>query len=246
MGDEVNIIYDRVGAIADGAAKAREAVGQGRTILSRTPTPVTYVPVPSVPGSNAFGNTEKAVSCGSSYSDLQAAADTAAEALAGVLTRDEARLRLVIKVFKQLDHEIADQLLGSASKSLDVYSAHVHSHGLRKNDEPVRADQINRLHGAIDGPSVIGADLNAETINGDHQTNKISRDAIHGFNDEGYTVYTGATDADGNVVGTSPSGTRIDYVMSSPGVAMAGAPQLVDGGTSDHDGQRVDLIVPDW
>ncbi|MGV9304029.1 hypothetical protein ACWENQ_17220 [Nonomuraea sp. NPDC004354] len=246
MGDEVNIIYDRVGAIAEGADQAKEAVEQGRTILSRTPTPVTYVPVPSVPGSNAFGNSEKALSCGSSYADLQAAADEAAEALAGVLTRDAGRLRQVVKVFKELDHETADRLLGSASKSLDVYSAHVHSHGLHKYDDPVRAGQIDTLHRAVDGPSLIGADLNAATNNGAHNTRKVSLDAINSFNREGYTVYTGATNADGDVVGTSPSGTRIDYVISSPGVELAGAPQLVDGGTSDHDGQQVDVVVPDW
>lgn len=239
--------FGSVSELADQVDEARKAVVQGRTALAEGPGAVTYVPVPSVPGSNAFGNTDKATAAGSAHANLQAAADSLAEILIGVLDSDEERLRKVITAFKELEDEIADRIFANASKGFDVYSAHMHSHGLYKNDDFVRTSQINTLHDAMNrGPSLLGADLNVVTQHGDNPKNTSSGDAIHAFKEEGYTVYSGAVNEDGKVVGTSPSGTRIDHVAGSPGLTMDEQPILADGATSDHDGQRVDVEIPNW
>ncbi|WP_433514914.1 endonuclease/exonuclease/phosphatase family protein [Nonomuraea sp. CA-143628] len=246
MGDEAGMKYDRVGTIADGVLKAVDDVAEGSKKLGEALSPVTYVPVPSVPGFNAFGNTSKAVSCGSDYADTLTAAADASELLGALLDRDEKRLRKVIQIFRTTDHEEADRICANSAKSLDVYSAHVHSHGLHGNDETVRAMQIDKLHDSIDGPSVIGADLNAITEDGQTDWKMAGPQSIASFAQEGYTVYSGASTPDGAIAGTSPTGTRIDHVIGSPSVEFGGRPQLVDGGSSDHDGQKVDLIIPDW
>lgn len=239
--------FDAVGKLAGKVGEARKAVDQGRTALAGGPGAVTYVPVPSVPGSNAFGDTSTATSAGSAHAELQASAENLAEILTGVLGSDESRLRKVVKAFKELDDEIADRLFAGADKGFDVYSAHVHSHGLREYDDFVRTGQIDTLHEAMNrGPSLLGADLNVVTHHGDNPKNNSSGDAVHDFTDEGYTVYSGAVGDDGKVVGTSPSGTRIDHVAGSPAFVMDGQPVLVDGATSDHDGQQVDVEIPDW
>ncbi|WP_406317874.1 hypothetical protein OHA77_11090 [Streptosporangium sp. NBC_01639] len=247
MDVEPSMRFSAVSELADQVDEARKAVEQGRTALAGGPGAVTYVPVPSVPGSNAFGNTGKATSAGSAHADLQAAADGLAEILIGVLDADQGRLRKVVTAFRELDDDIADRLFAGAAKGFDVYSAHVHSHGLHKYDDFVRTGQIDKLHDAMNrGPSLLGADLNIVTNNGDNPKNTSSADAIHDLKEEGYTVYSGAANEDGKVVGTSPSGTRIDHVTGSPGLTMNGQPVLVDGATSDHDGQQVDVEIPNW
>ncbi|NYF38089.1 endonuclease/exonuclease/phosphatase family protein [Streptosporangium sandarakinum] len=247
MSSEASMDFDAVGKLAGKVGEAHRSITRGRAALSEGPGAVTYVPVPSVPGSNAFGGTSGAVSAGSAHADLQASADGLAEILIGVLHSDEGRLHKVIKAFRELDDEIADRLFAGANKSFDVYSAHVHSHGLHGYDDFVRTGQIDRLHEAMNrGPSLLGADLNVVTHNGDNPKNNSSGDAIHDFKNEGYTVYSGAADETGRVVGTSPSGTRIDHVAGSPAFDLSGQPVLVDGATSDHDAQRVDVDVPNW
>ncbi|NUW31484.1 endonuclease/exonuclease/phosphatase family protein [Nonomuraea sp. SMC257] len=247
MGTEASMDFDPVDKLAGKIGEARKAVEQGRTALSGGPGAVTYVPVPVVPASNAFGDTSRATSAGSAHADLQTSADDLAEILIGVLTSDESRLRKVIRAFKELDDDLADRLFAGAAKGFDVYSAHVHSHGLHKYDDFVRSDQIGKLHEAMNrGPSLLGADLNVVTHNGDNVQKNASGGAIHDLKDEGYTVYSGAVGEDGKVVGTSPSGTRIDHVAGSPAFTVDGPPVLFDGATSDHDGQRVDVEIPNW
>lgn len=247
MGAEASMDFDEVGKLAGKVGEARKAVEEGRTALSQGPGAVTYIPVPTVPGSNAFGETANAGLAGSAHAELQSTADSLAEILTGVIGSDEARLRKIIKAFKELDDEIADRLFAQASKGFDVYSAHVHSHGLHEYDDFVRTGQIDKLHEAMNrGPSLLGGDLNVVTHHGDNPKNTSSGDAIHDLTTEGYTVYSGAVGEDGKVVGTSPSGTRIDHVAGSPAFTMNGQPVLVDGATSDHDAQQVDVEIPNW
>ncbi|MEV0619434.1 hypothetical protein AB0I81_39370 [Nonomuraea sp. NPDC050404] len=239
--------FGPMGKLADEVDGARTAVEKGRKSLSESPGAVTYVPVPGVPGSNSFGNTSKATTAGSAHASVQSSAESLAEILVAVLDSDGDRLRKVIKAFKELDDDIADRLFAKAAKGFDVYSAHVHSHGLHEYDDYVRTGQIDRLHEAMNGgPSLMGGDLNVVTNNGVNPKNTTSGDAIGDMSREGYTVYSGATNDDGRVVGTSPSGTRIDHVAGSPAFGMGEQPTLMDGATSDHDGQVVDVQVPDW
>ncbi|WP_327582891.1 hypothetical protein OHA25_44300 [Nonomuraea sp. NBC_00507] len=121
MGIEAGMKFGPVGKLADEVDGARTAVEEGRKALSDSPGAVTYVPVPSVPGSNAFGNTSKATEAGSAHASVQASADSLAEIFIGVLDSDGERLRKVIKAFKDLDDEIADQLFANAAKGFDVY-----------------------------------------------------------------------------------------------------------------------------
>ncbi|MEU8104834.1 hypothetical protein AB0C18_14040 [Nonomuraea muscovyensis] len=247
MGAEASMDFDEVGKLAGKVGEARKAVEQGRTALAGGPGAVTYIPVPNMPSNNAFGDTNNATAASSAHADLQTSADGLAEILISVIDSDESRLRKVIQAFKQLDDEIADRLFAQASKGFDVYSAHVHSHGLHEYDDFVRTGQIDTLHEAMNrGPSLLGADLNVVTHHGDNPKNNSSGDAIHDLKTEGYTVYSGAVNEDGKIVGTSPSGTRIDHVAGSPTFTMNGQPVLVDGATSDHDGQQVDVEIPNW
>ncbi|MFC4006088.1 endonuclease/exonuclease/phosphatase family protein [Nonomuraea purpurea] len=246
MGAEAGMHFGPVGELAGQVDEARTAVEEGRRALAEGPGAVTYAPVPVVPGSNAFGNTSKATVTGSAHADVQAAADNLAEILIGVLDSDGERIRRVIRAFKELEDDVADRIFAGARQGFGVYSAHVHSHGLHEYDDFVRTGQIDRLHEAMNGgPSLLGGDLNVVTNDGVNPKNNSSGDAINAFAQEGYTVYSGATDENGDVVGTSPSGSRIDHVAGSPAFIMD-QPRLMDGATSDHDGQVVDVQVPDW
>ncbi|MFI7701894.1 endonuclease/exonuclease/phosphatase family protein [Nonomuraea sp. NPDC049480] len=247
MAAEASMRFGPVRELAGQVDDAGTAVKQGRDALAGGPGAVTYVPVPGVPGSNAFGNTSKATTAGSAHAEVQAAAGSLAEVLIGVLGSDADRLRKVVKAFKELDDEIADRLFAGAGRGFDVYSAHVHSHGLHEYDDFVRTGQIDKLHDAMNtGPSLLGGDLNVVTNNGDNPKNNSSGDAVNAFTQEGYTVYSGAVNDNGDIVGTSPSGTRIDHVAGSGAFTMDQQPTLADGATSDHDGQVVDVQVPDW
>ncbi|MEO3875784.1 hypothetical protein ABGB18_43975 [Nonomuraea sp. B12E4] len=247
MGTEAGMKFGPVGDLAAQVDEARTAMDQGRSALSDGPDAVPYVPTGVAPGSNAFGDTSNATAAGSAHADTKAAADKLAEVFTGVLGSDGERLRRVIQAFKDLDDELADRLFAGASQGFDVYSAHVHSHGAHEYDDYIRTGQIDRLHEAMNGgPSIMGGDLNVVTENGDNTKDNSSGAAIQSFTEEGYTVYSGAVNGDGDVVGTSPSQTRIDHVAGSPAFIMDEQPLLVDGATSDHDGQVLDVQVPDW
>jgi hypothetical protein len=227
--------YDEVGWLATRVKEAAATLQGGHSALAGSPGTHQSVPVPSVPDMNAFGNTPVAGSVSSAYSRTKSAAATAAEGLTSVLQDDVARLDEVKRTFQETDHASADQISAAAGRgNLSVYSAHVHSDGSNNNDL-VRAGQIEQMQETFNqSPGVIGADFNAEVGDGN-----LSSGAIQGFEDDGHTI------DGGEVGGTSHSGRSIDYVVTAPGVSPSGA-ELVDGATSDHDGQRVDLTVSRW
>ncbi|MQA86820.1 MAG: hypothetical protein GEV03_19860 [Streptosporangiales bacterium] len=240
--------YERVRRLADQVTQAastlrggRNALGQGPGVGASVPNP--FGDDPFIALGTAFGNTDNARSCQAAYHQVQGAGDTATERLGAVLDSDVERLGQVITCFQQTDHDAADRICAAGSRGMDVLSAHVHSHGSGSadNDDLVRSGQIDRLGDAVDRPTVIGADLNAEASDG----NK-SAEEINEFEERGFDVHSGGVDEDGEVVGTSAAGKRVDYVVTSPTIRTTGPPQLVDGGPSDHDGQRADIVVPDW
>jgi hypothetical protein len=181
----------------------------------------------------ALGNTDSANDCLTALRRAQSTARTATRRLVTVLDDDADRLRQAVVAFQQTDHETADQMFAASRDGINVYSAHVHSDG-SNDDDFVRADQIDRLRESVDGPAVIGADLNAELDDGN-----MSADAVARFGDDGFDVNAG------EVGGTSSTGRSIDYVMPSSGVSASNATE-VDGATSDHNGQRVDVTIPRW
>ncbi|TDD01397.1 endonuclease/exonuclease/phosphatase family protein [Nonomuraea deserti] len=249
MGDEASMRFGRVRELAREVGKAREEVEKGRRALSESPDAVPYVPVPTVPGSNAFGDTDNAAPVGSALANLAASADDLSGVLIGVLDSDETRLGKVVTAFETLDDDIADRLFADAAKGFDVYSAHVHSHGLHEYDDYVRTGQIDTLHEAMNrGPSLLGADLNAPTLDGENHKGTGSGAAIEEFQDEGYSVYSRGVNDEGEPVGTSPVGDKpIDHVISSPALPINEPPTLTDNGTSDHmGGQGADVELPNW
>jgi hypothetical protein len=227
--------YDEVGWLASRVREAAATLQGGHAALAGSAGTYTTVPVPGVPAVNAFGNTPTAGSVSAAYSRAKSAGSTATEGMIGVLQDDVARLDEVIRTFQETDHASADRISAAAGDgSLSVYSGHVHSDGSNNNDL-VRAGQIEQMQETFNqSPGVIGADFNAEVGDGN-----LSSGAIQGFEDDGHTI------GGGEVGGTSHSGRSIDYVVTAPGVSPSGA-ELVDGATSDHDGQRVDLTVTRW
>lgn len=245
MGQVSGMEYERVRRLADQVSEAAATLEGGRSALGDGPGTGFSLPNPFgedsfVQLSTPFGNTQSARTCQAVYHEAQAAGGTATERLGAVLTADVERLGQVITCFQETDHESADQICAAGGDSLNVYSTHVHSHG-SSDDDFVRAGQIDRLRDEIEGPAVIGADLNAEPDDDNR-----SSEAIADFEDHGYDVHSGGVDDSGEVVGTSSSGRFIDHVITSPTITVGGQPQLVDGGPSDHEGQRLDITVPDW
>lgn len=230
--------YEQVGWLADQVAAAATGLSGGGTDLSAAPGLAISIPLPLVADpviatAPAFGNTDAAHDCLSAYHHALGAADDAVTRLGAVLDTDVQRLGAAVTTFQQMDHAAADRVFSAAGQGVNVYSAHLHSDG-SNDDDFVRAGQIDRLRQAIDGPALLGADLNAELDDGN-----LSSAAVARFGDDGFDVNAG------EVGGTSHSGRSIDYVMPVDGIT-AGNPTLVDGGTSDHDGQRVDVAIPNW
>lgn len=230
--------YEQVERLAIDVTDAADELGKGRDGLSQAPSvgvalPIPFGDDPVVVTAAALGNTDSARNCLTALHRAQSAAGTATERLVTVLTDDAERLRQAVTAFQQTDHESADRLFAASRDGMNVYSAHVHSDG-SNDDDYVRADQIDRLRESVDGPAVVGADLNAELSDGNQ-----SADAVARFGDDGFEVNAG------EVGGTSSSGRSIDYVMPSAGVSVTN-PREVDGGPSDHDGQRVDVTIPRW
>lgn len=227
--------YEQVEGLAEQVAAAGSGLAGGQATMSTSPDLALSVPLiddlvfSTMP---AFGNTDSAHDCLSAYSQARQRADDAVAALIAVLNTDAGRLVEAVSTFRSTDHENADQILSAASRGVNIYSAHVHSDG-SNNDDVVRAGQIDRLRGNIEGPAVLGADLNAELDDGN-----LSAAAVDAY-EQGFDVEAG------EVGGTSHSGRSIDYIMPTDGI-QAGDPSLVDGGPSDHNGQRVDLTIPNW
>lgn len=238
--------FDAVLRLAEQVNDAGKTLGEGRREATGGAQAFKYEPVPN-PVFGAFGNTANATNAESAYAKLRYSADHLAEILIDVLGTDGSRLRTAVKLFKELDDRIADQLLAAEKGGFDVYSAHVHSDGLGKYDDHVRTQQIDKLHGALNrGPSLLGADLNVVTNDGDNPGQTTSGDAVHGIKQDGYTVYSGGVGQNGQLTGTSPTHQRIDHVAGSPGFIMNNRPHVIDGGTSDHDGMVIDVEIPNW
>ncbi|MEQ4301091.1 hypothetical protein ABNF97_06820 [Plantactinospora sp. B6F1] len=230
--------YGQVEALALQVGAAAEELSGGGAGLGATPEIGVAMPLPFGHGpvfatAPAFGNTDSAGDCLSEFHRLHALAGSTLSGLTQVLDEDVVRLGEAVATFRQMDHAAADRMFAASGQSMSLYSAHVHSDG-SNDDDLVRAGQIERLRESIDGPAILGADLNTELDN-DNQ----SAAAVAAYGDHGFEVEAG------EVGGTSHSGRSIDYVMPTDGVSVEN-PTRVDGGPSDHDGQRVDVTIPRW
>ncbi|MEU8252281.1 endonuclease/exonuclease/phosphatase family protein [Nonomuraea sp. NPDC048916] len=249
--------YEKVGALANSVAQANVVLTKACDVLDGASGNSIASSLLYVPDFNAFGNTPAAGGLSGLFSGVREAGSTAAEHLGAVLDEDVIRLRDVIRSFKERDHEEADRINAMAGRqTLSVYSTHVHSTGSEevrgpvwvRDDTPidnataddyVRAGQITKFQQLFnEHPGVVGGDFNVESDAGNR-----SAEAMQRFQEDGHRIDAGRlNDSNG---GTSASHRHIDYVITAPGI-VAQNPQRVDGGSSDHDGQRVDVTVPRW
>jgi hypothetical protein len=226
----VHVEYDRVEWLAGQVAVAADTLDSARVELAGA----AYVP------NAAFGGDAE---CGRNYRALERKAIAAARAMVQALESDLEKMRRMVATYEATDQETADRLFSAAGTTLDVFSAHVHSHdgGLTpEQDQAIRAAQINELidvTGQVNGPAVVGADLNTER-GGDGASSQ----AVEGFETElNYTNY-----AEG-LPPTGSDGTReIDYVFGGPQNAVTDSSFVGTDGLSDHEGQKVEMEVPRW
>jgi endonuclease/exonuclease/phosphatase family metal-dependent hydrolase len=193
-----------------------------------------------------FGNTDGAQACQSAYHAVADTAITAAEHMAAVLTTDSERLAGVVALYEETDRATADRVATASGRTLDVFTAHVHS-GESPVADYIRAQQIDRYADAVaasDGPAIATMDANV-SLDADEQSDNDVRapEALGRFTDE-----LGFTDAAEEAGPTSSHGERIDYVFTDPGIST-GEAEVVDARSdelSDHDGQAVDVEVQRW
>ncbi|GGO62713.1 hypothetical protein GCM10012289_08020 [Nonomuraea cavernae] len=247
--------YEEVGALATSVTQANSALAKAGDALTKASDNPIASRSQYFPGFNAFGNTPAAKEMSGLFGSVKEAGGTAADHLRMVLDEDVIRLRDVIRSFKETDHEEADRINATLGRqTLSVYSTHVHSTGSEEvrppvlhgeenpgndaaADDHVRAGQIDKFHQLFNkSPGVVGGDFNVESNAGDR-----SAEAMKGFEEDGHRIDAGRL----NDGGTSGGGRHIDYVITAPGI-VAQNPERVDGGSSDHDGQRVDITVPRW
>lgn len=251
--------YGEVGILIEQLGEAESELTGGRDALADAPATTSSYRTHYVDDLNAFGNSNMASTLALLHRQAREAAQAAAGNLATVLGEDVVRLQDVVLLFQQTDHLQADQLASiGGGDTLTVYSTHVHSSGAQgydpyapdptermdegTADDYMRADQINRFGDILqERPGVVGADLNTNAQPNDDGVieEPESQAAVEGLEEEGF-----ATDA-GQVPGGTHGGRHIDYVITPPGVS-GHDPQPVDGGPSDHDGQRVDLTIGRW
>lgn len=225
-----HIEYDQVGWLAGQVEAATESLDEGKAALTGTP----YV-------SNAdFGGEDQ---CARNYRRLEGKAIAAARVLAQALQADADKMRRMVAVYEATDQQTADRLFSAAGTSLDVYSAHVHSHddGLTsEQSQAIRAGQIDELidvAGSYDGPAIVGADLNTE-----RGEDTPSSQAVEGFESE-----LGFTNHAAGLPPTGSDGTReIDYVFGGPQNVVVDTDHVDAEGVSDHDGQNIELEVNRW
>jgi len=238
--------FDKVTALTNSVSEADVSLNRARHVLKG----ILNDSFVYAPGFSAFGSTPAASSLSSLYRTVARAGNAAAGRLGTVLYEDVLRLKEVKRCFQKLDDEMADRICANASgQTLNIYSGHVHSSGSEAidsdsmddstADDYVRAGQISELKRVFnERPGVIGGDFNVEADAGSR-----SAEALSGFEDDGHRIDSGRLND--SLGGTSASHMRIDYVITAPGIG-AENPQRVDGGSSDHDGVRVDLTVPRW
>jgi hypothetical protein len=235
-GTSSEVDYGQLGRLGERIAEAQSAVDGGRGAVDGA----RFLWI------STFGDTEGASACQSAYQKVSNSAVTAAERMAAVLTTDAERLAHVVQLYQETDRATADRIATADGRTLDVFTAHVHS-GESDDADYIRAQQIDRYVDAVaasDGPAVATMDANV-SLDRDEQSDNDNRapDALGRFESE-----LGFTDAAESVGPTSGHGERIDYVFTDPGIGTGDA-DLVDARSdelSDHDGQSMDVDVQRW
>lgn len=240
--------YGEVQALADRVSDAAAAMESGQSTLDGSAATSRSIPVPSMPHWSAFGNTPSASACGLEYYGAKTSAVTAAGRLSAILAADSTRLEQVISIFRQTDHESADEICRTGSNSLAVYTTHVHSKGSgeRGPDDQTRARQLNDAVGTLGanpGPTIFTGDLN-EKIRSNTESAGVLNSLVTDMGFENAGDAAGPTSNNGE-------GRQIDYIFTSPELDpdsenadnVAGDP-AGNHDLSDHNGIAVTVEVP--
>ncbi len=240
MTDHVHANLDRMRWLTAQVRQAATTMSEGRSDLPGRPG-AQDVEIDSGPAA-AFGNTSGAAACHAAWWSAEVRARSAYDNQATMLASDVDKLGDVVACFEQNDDESADRIV-AAGRGLNVFTTHVHSERSHQRGDAADQERSRQIGTAADhvtdavGPTVFTGDLNATRTS---DTN--SADAISALVER-----DGYTDAGAAAGGTSPSGHRIDYVFTSPGIRTPASAERVEGAPSDHDGIAVDVDVPpDW
>lgn len=195
--------------------------------------------------STTFGNTSAGDTCLGEHQQARSAMDSTLKAFAGTIESDAERLAMAKSTYEKVDAEQADRMLAISRNQLDILTTHLSTTG--KNAELVgqQAEQINQLRGLVGdrstGNMVVTGDFNAQA-QAPKPEFEPSAQAIRNFGGNGFDINGGVID-DGRG-GTSKSNLPIDHVMPR-GVGAVEA-QRWRRDQSDHDGQDVDITMPNW
>lgn len=180
-----------------------------------------------------FGNTSAGDACLGAHSWARSGMDGTLKAFAGTVESDHGRLEMAWSTYKKNDAEAADRMLEISRNRLDILTTHLST----KN----QSGQIKELNKLVGDPSkgnmIVTGDFNATSTPGTP-----SGDEIQNFGKKGFDVGGGViNDGQG---GTSATHRPIDQVMPR-GVGALPA-QRWNREQSDHDGQLVDIVLPNW
>jgi endonuclease/exonuclease/phosphatase family metal-dependent hydrolase len=245
--------FPEAGKLLEALALARASVADGATAFGQAPPTVVNHNVVSAYGGvvsswnvpealPVFGNTAAANACLTAHFESTNLLSSVLTAFANTLDSDVERLKVAIMMFHEADGASADLMLQSA-KGLDVFSAHlaVRDKNTAVQDEQIQAGQLDQLRtasGTDAGSAIVAGDFNSEPGSPDSPFGQaLDRFGEHGYDPHGGDLHDGQG-------GTSESHYAIDYLMPR-GVATTPATRW-DREKSDHDGQVVEVTIPDW
>jgi hypothetical protein len=216
-----------------------------------TPTPTTIslgrtggLPTGQVSLSptTTFGNTDAGATCLNAHSQARSTMDGTLKAFARTVDSDAERLEASMAAYKKMDAESADNLLATNRNQLDILTAHLANGGETAN---LQAAEIAKLRGLTGDPTngnmVVSGDFNAASEGNSPSAQQIQQFGKHGFDVDAGDIHDGPG---GSLRGTSLTHKPIDQLM--PRGLGASEAQRWARAQSDHDGQEVDLTLPNW
>ncbi|GIH08198.1 hypothetical protein Rhe02_62650 [Rhizocola hellebori] len=248
---ETKMDFPEVDKLLGELSRARDAVGGGAKSFGEASETLGWSSYTTAIGGSVgswsipqpelvFGDTEGGGQCWSAHYECKIVMDTVLPAFANTLDSDIERLKTAVMLFHQTDGENADRMLQAARGGLDVLTAHL-STGANPEGEANRAGQLDKMFGQT------GNDANATLVTGDFNNSPTGVDTPFGkslnqYGQHGFDVHAG--DLHDGQGGTSASHLPIDYVIPR-GVGSTEATRW-GRDESDHDGQVVDVTIPDW
>lgn len=242
--------FDEVRKLATEVRRAQSSLDAGVQGFANAPSPQPSPPSQTsviagspktwtFPADTTFGNTNAGAACLSAHSQARSTMDAALRAFAKTADSDAERLESALALYRKTDADSADNILAANRNRLDVLTSHLtlNTDGHAQD----QAAQVNRLRGLAgdvsQGNTVVSGDFNTESTG-----NSGSAQGIRAFGGQGFDVHGG--DINDGKGGTSASHRRIDHLMPR-GVGASEATRW-DRDQSDHDGQVVDLTMPNW